>query len=128
MLLEGIITFPTGGHGNFDFLATQAVERLRQIDPRIRFVLGAAYPAALRSQRRKEGAFDNAFVPDTLAKAPAKAALVCRNRWMAQLACHCFRLPHHWRRLYRRILCQKKGCCHKVPVLSGIFCQIMLPC
>ena len=32
----------------------------------------------------RSGEFDDAFVSDTLAKVPYKAAIVCRNRWMAQ--------------------------------------------
>lgn len=86
VLLEGVTTFLVGGHGNFDFLAAQMVGRLRQVYPHIRLVLVAAYPSAFRSQRVREGNFDDAFVPDALAKVPAKAAIVCRNRWMAQQA------------------------------------------
>ena len=84
VLLEGVTTFLVGGHGNFDFLAAQTVRRLRMVYPHIRLVLVAAYASALRSPRVKEGGFDDAFVPDTLAKVPYKAAIVCRTRWMAQ--------------------------------------------
>lgn len=86
VLLEGVTTFLVGGHGNFDFLAAQMVGRLRQVYPHIRLVLVAAYPSALRSQRVREGAFDDAFVPETLTRVPFKAAIVLRNRWMAEQA------------------------------------------
>ena len=77
-------TFLVGGHGNFDFLAAQTVRQLRMVYPHIRLVLVAAYASALCSPRVREGGFDEAFVPDTLAKVPFKAAIVCRNRWMAE--------------------------------------------
>lgn len=86
VLLEGVTTFLVGGHGNFDFLAAQTVRQLRMVYPHIRLVLVAAYASALRSPRVREGRFDEAFVPDTLAKVPFKAAIVCRNRWMAEQA------------------------------------------
>lgn len=84
VLLEGVTTFLVGGHGNFDFLAAQTVRQLRRVYPHIRLVLVAAYASALHSPRVREGGFDEAFVPDTLAKVPFKAAIVCRNRWMAE--------------------------------------------
>lgn len=84
VLLEGVTTFLVGGHGNFDFLAAQTIRKLRMVYPHIRLVLVAAYAFALRSPRVREGGFDEAFVPDTLAKVPFKAAIVCRNRWMAE--------------------------------------------
>lgn len=86
VLLEGVTTFLVGGHGNFDFLAAQTVRRLRMTYPHIRLVLVAAYASALGSPWVREGEFDEAFVPDVLAKVPAKAAIVCRNRWMAEQA------------------------------------------
>lgn len=74
VLLEGVTTFLVGGHGNFDFLAAQTVRQLRMVYPHIRLVLVAAYASALRSPKVREGGFDEAFVPDTLAKVPLSAA------------------------------------------------------
>ena len=80
---QGITVFWVGGHGQFDRLAAEAVCRLRERFPRIRLELVAAYPYAAEKPPRMA---DRAFLPEGLAQAPPKAAIVRRNRWMAQHA------------------------------------------
>ena len=80
---QGITVFWVGGHGQFDRLAAEAVCRLRERFPRIRLELVAAYSYAAEKPPRMA---DRAFLPEGLAQAPPKAAIVRRNRWMAQHA------------------------------------------
>lgn len=81
---EGIYTFLTGGHGEFDAAFGAAVRRAKARDPRVRLWLIRPYFSNEFNRQREYymQTYDDILVPEELAGVHYKAAVTRCNRWM----------------------------------------------
>ncbi len=78
---EWVSTFYTGGYGEFDRLAREAVIRLKKKYPYIRLFLVLPYHPAVRPTKTPPG-YDGTFYPDGMERVSRRYAIVKANQKM----------------------------------------------
>lgn len=79
---QRIQEFIVGNHGNFDYLAAQAVLKVKEKYPAIKLFLLLPYYSANINQILPQG-FDGTYYPPDMEKVPQRFAIVTANRYVA---------------------------------------------